>query len=292
MLKQKKFIVAFFGSMLVFGVALTAYVQMQETPEVKLEAKKSMAKTRQPRKTHKGRRNLQTAANQETAEKIEPQKRVGINFSFDEAEEAKLTEEQKKLLAELRAALDDESLKKVCQIASKIQAMGLDSVPEFLQKEVIDALGWFDSKTMPELFGFLGSPSEEVRESAADELLSALDDDSLSDSEIASVIVNVSKVLRDEDMLEDAFSYFVSLRNSVGVNTFKQIMASGTDVAKNMLADAIEEFTDGNGSMTAQQLDDWLKANPDGEDDDNFYGGDKDGDGDYGFDDADDADEE
>ena len=125
-----------------------------------------------------------------------------------------------------------------------------------------------------------------MRESAAEELLSALDDESLGDRAIKESVVSLAKVLTDEDMLEDLFAYFDQMRNSVAVDGFKAIMASGSAKAKEMLLDAIADFTDAEGIVTQQKLDEWLQANPDGDDDDNFYGGDD------GFDDTVDGDDD
>ena len=176
MLKQKKFIVAILAAMLVFGVALTAYMQWTSEPEAKPAAKKSLVAKQKQKKTRKIRKTTRVAANEETAEKIDSQKRIGPNFTFDEDEEAKLTEEQRKLLAAIRAAADDDDLKRLRDIVANMQADGLEKVPAYIQNEAIEALGWFDKKTIPEMFGFLGSDSEDVRESAADEILDALDD--------------------------------------------------------------------------------------------------------------------
>lgn len=266
---------------LVLGAALAAYITM--TPEKKpaVTDKKAQVAERQRTHSRKGRKSSEVeVAQSETAEQIEEQKRVEPKFEFDAEEEAKLTAEQKKLLAELRAAADEENLKKVRDIVAKIQALGLDKVPDFMQREAIDALGWFDSKTIPELFGFLGSPIDEVVEAASDELLSALDDISLSDREISDILINLAKVVTDEDTLDDIFMSFDDLRPSVFVKTAKAIWSTGTDVAKKLLPEAIEDFTDIDSVTSAKQLDDWLKANPDDEDAEELYGGDKDDDDD------------
>ena len=274
---------------LVLGAALAAYITM--TPEKKpaVTDKKAQVAERQRTHSRKGRKSSEVeVAQSETAEQIEEQKRVEPKFEFDAEEEAKLTAEQKKLLAELRAAADEENLKKVRDIVAKIQALGLDKVPDFMQREAIDALGWFDSKTIPELFGFLGSPIDEVVEAASDELLSALDDISLSDREISDILINLAKVVTDEDTLDDIFMSFDDLRPSVFVKTAKAIWSTGTDVAKKLLPEAIEDFTDIDSVTSTKQLDDWLQANPDDEDDGDLFDGDKDDDDDKTDDDDDD----
>ena len=288
MLKQKKFIVAILAAMLVFGVALTAYMQWTSEPEAKPAAKKSLVAKQKQKKTRKIRKTTRVAANEETAEKIDSQKRIGPNFTFDEDEEAKLTEEQRKLLAAIRAAADDDDLKSLRDIVANMQAYGLDKVPAYIQNEAIEALGWFDKKTIPEMFGFLGSDSEDVRESAADEILDALDDSSLSDREISSMLVNMAKVLNDEDILDDAFASFMDMRNSVAVQTIKEISLTGTPTAQKLMADVIEDVTDKDDIRTFKQLDDWLQANPDDEDDGDLFDGDKDDDDDKTDDDDDD----
>ena len=111
-------------------------------------------------------------------------------------------------------------------------------------------------------------------------MLSALDDISLSDREISDILINLAKVVTDEDTLDDIFMSFDDLRPSVFVKTAKAIWSTGTDVAKKLLPEAIEDFTDIDSVTSTKQLDDWLKANPDDEDAEELYGGDKDDDDD------------
>ena len=266
--------------------ATAPYAQKKRT--AKPAAKKSLVAKQKQQKTRKTRKTSRIAADEETAEKIDSQKRIGPNFNFDEDEEAKLTEEQRKLLAAIRAAADDDDLRRLRDIVAQMQAGGLDKIPEFVQNEAIEALGWFDKKTIPEMFGFLGSASEDVRESAADEILDALDDSSLSDSEISSMLVNLAKVLNDEDILDDAFASFLDMRHSVAIQTIKEISLTGTPTAQKLMADVIEDVTDRDDIKTFKQLDEWLQANPDDEDDDDLFGGDKDDDDDKTDDDDDD----
>ena len=61
------------------------------------------------------------------------------------------------------------------------------------------------------------------------------------------------------------------MRNSVAVATYKEILKSGTEEAKQRVWESVEDFT-GEEITTVEQLDEWLKQNPDDEDDDDLYG--------------------
>ena len=102
------------------------------------------------------------------------------------------------------------------------------------------------------------------------------------------MLVNMAKVLNDEDILDDAFASFMDMRNSVAVQTIKEISLTGTPTAQKLMADVIEDVTDKDDIRTFKQLDDWLQANPDDEDDGDLFDGDKDDDDDKTDDDDDD----
>ena len=62
------------------------------------------------------------------------------------------------------------------------------------------------------------------------------------------------------------------MRNSVAVDTYKEIFKTGSEEIKKRLVESMQDFT-GEDDLTApEQLDAWLKENPDDEDDDEFYG--------------------
>ena len=77
-----------------------------------------------------------------------------------------------------------------------------------------------------------------------------------------------------------AMAIDMNMRNSMKVTTYSQILDTGTDAAvakmKESIADLMEvEVSElpSNAKAIKRQLEEWLKENPDGEDDADFYKG-------------------
>ena len=71
-----------------------------------------------------------------------------------------------------------------------------------------------------------------------------------------------------------------NMRNSVKVDTCKQILENGTDVVVARIRESIAEMLEVetkdlpyNKEALKNRLNEWLESNPDGEDDDDFYKG-------------------
>ena len=94
----------------------------------------------------------------------------------------------------------------------------------------------------------------------------------LSDYYRAELLIAASKAVTDVDTLESLLFELNSMRNSVAVDAIKQLLATGNSNVQQLLPDAIENFVGEEGIKTPEQLDEWLKQNPDDENDDDFYG--------------------
>lgn len=216
--------------------------------------------------------------------KVDPPK-----FDIGASEEAKLTEAQAKLLAEIRAALKADKKKEIVRLIRKLQAMEEwpDGIPKPIKLAALEALGWCGASGIPELLGFLGDADPSIVSTAADyweDAIAECDHDvdkTLSDGTfeegLATHVKNASKVIYDAEVMESVLEEINSgMRHSVAVETIKQILESGNDVAKKQVMNTIEELTDDSSIKTAEQLDEWLKNNPDDSDDNIMYGGDDD----------------
>lgn len=203
-------------------------------------------------------------------------------MSVDEEEESKLNDFSRKVLQELQLALDSENFDRVSKLVTKMLEIppdpkfGKEGVATLLRRKAVEALGWFGAKAMPELVGMLGDADPEIVQATFDQFSLALEDISLSDYERADIIVMASKVLTNSDDLEMLLMEINNMRHSVGAGALVEICLEGTDAAKRMMPDAIEFFTGEDNLTTVDDIENWLKENPDGEDDDDFYGGDKD----------------
>ena len=194
---------------------------------------------------------------------------------MDDDEEAALTEEYRKLLADIRKALDSENRRSIRKILSKIQSNPnwLASTPSVIKRELLDAMGWFGASCLPEVVGFLADEDADVAQLAIEKYEEALSDIGLSDRERAKILVLASQLITDSDVMDSMLFELNNMRHSVAVDTIKQLMASGGAATQTVLPDNIEFYTGEEGMNTPEKLDQWLKDNPDDEWDEEFYGG-------------------
>lgn len=197
-------------------------------------------------------------------------------------EEESLSPEMKALIASLQDALDREDRKGVSKLAAKIQEMikkgGPDAVPVAVRMKAVEAISWFLPDSLADLVPFMGDSNPEVIDDVMTAFEDALDNVSLGDRELAQVVKSISKALSNDDALDALFFCVESdMRNSIAVDTYKYLMKNASEACKNRVIESIEDFTGEENIKTEEDLDNWLKENPDDEDDEDFYAGEKDG---------------
>ena len=210
-------------------------------------------------------------------------------FEIGDGEESKLTAAQAKLLAEIRAALRAENKKEIIRLIRKLQAMDEwpDGIPKAIKLASLKALGWCGAAAIPELLGFLGDADSSIVSTAGsywEDAIAECDHDvdrTLSDGTfeegIATHVKNASKVITDAEVMDSVLDEICSgMRHSVAVETIKEVLSSGNDLAKQKVKTVIENLTDDETIQTVEQLDEWLKNNPDDPDDKFMYGGEDD----------------
>ena len=200
------------------------------------------------------------------------------NLSLTENEEAKLSAEMKKVLADLRRAVDQENRKAVSKLAEqilvKMRKNGDDAVPPFVRSKAVEAIGFFLPDSLADLAGFMADSDPEVLEEAMAQFELAIDDPDLGDRELSSILKSFSKALTDPDAIDSFFMGIESdMRNSVAVETYKYVAENGSDAIKSRIWESVEDFTGEDYIKSVKDLDDWLSQNPDDPDDDDFYGG-------------------
>lgn len=204
--------------------------------------------------------------------------RAKPTLSLTEDEEATLSAEMKKVLADLRRAVDQENRKAVSKLAEqilvKMRKNGDDAVPPFVRSKAIEAISFFLPDSLADLAGFMADSDPEVLEEAMAQFELAIDDPDLGDRELASILKTFSKALTDPDAIDSFFMGIESdMRNSVAVETYKYVAENGSDAIKRRIWESVEDFTGEDNIKSAKDLDDWLSQNPDDPDDDDFYGG-------------------
>ena len=249
-------------------------VEAEDSPKKTTFRKAVVTKTSQKRAR---RRPGGTDAQKIVQTRIKSKELERPTFEIDDDDEATLNEEQRKMIEAIRAALDAEDRKSVLRLVQKMQSSDEwpDGIPKSIKLAAIRALGWFGVSCLPEVAGFLGDSDSEVVQSAVERFEEALSDIDLSDRERAAILIQAAKVINDPEVMDSMLFELNNMRHSVGVETIKTLMAEGNAASKQVLADNVEFFTGEEGMDSPEKLDEWLKENPDDEDDEEFYGGTK-----------------
>ena len=226
--------------------------------------------------------------------RIETSGRMGVavrssepkpEIEITDEEEAQLDVLQKKLLQDIQLALDSEDFNSLVAALDRLRMLGVNAAqkggssdwarftPAALRRAVVSALGWFGGNAIPELTGFLADPDPDVLQSAIDQFELAMDEGTLGDREKAEIIKRVATIATDDDLLEWIFAEAVDARHSVGIDTLVYIAQNGTEPAQGKVKENLEFFTGDDTIHTIEDAQRWLAENPDGEEDDFFYGG-------------------
>ena len=196
------------------------------------------------------------------------------NFEIEKADEENLNEIQRQLLEEIRAALRADDYKKVMRLVHRMQASDEwpDGIPDSIKKAALSALGWYGSKCLPEIVNFLGDANPKIVSEAVsqwEDVIAECD----SDREISAQVKLAARVVTDTDSVESILVETMNMRHSVAVETFKDILSNGNAAAKAQVLEQIADYTDDTTITTSEQLDAWLKNNPDDSGDEEMYGG-------------------
>lgn len=260
----------------VLSSVCTLYFAFSNNPDVKHD--KTTLRSRKSIKEKKG--TIFSKRNNRRSEKITESKngRRKPTLSLTEDEEATLSAEMKKILADLRRAVDQENRKAVSKLAEqilvKLRKNGNDAVPPFVRAKAVEAIGFFLPDSLADLAGFMADSDPEVLEEAMAQFELAIDDPDLGDRELSSILKSFSKALTDPDAIDSFFMGIESdMRNSVAVETYKYVAENGSDAIKSRIWESVEDFTGEDYIKSVKDLDDWLSQNPDDPDDDDFYGG-------------------
>ena len=244
----------------------------------------------QAKSQRRDRKDRASFHRQKRGEKVVEQTRLDPNkkpqFGLEADEEAKLTEMQRKMLEEIRDACDEDDRKKVIKLVQNMQASEEwpDGIPAIIKLEAIDALGWFGIDGLAELAGFLKDTDPEVQKAAIDGFDEALSDPDLGDRQRAEILKVAAQVITDVDALDSMMMELDDMRNSVAVGVAIEILRTGTEESKAALLEAAEERFEFDTEddeeppppRTENELKKWLEQNPDDEDDEDFYGPEKD----------------
>ena len=173
-------------------------------------------------------------------------------LEFDEDDDTR-TPAEKALAERIEKALDEEKLEDALGCAKEALACGNAEV----RQAMVETLGWFGEKALPELTPFLADPDEDVRETAMNEWSMAVSNIE-DDAEKIGIVELAMNVLSDEDALEDISGEYIGVDEKLAVESLVRIIAA--DGSKTGVAKAKEtyEFVTGDEWVSAEAAAKWI----------------------------------
>ena len=163
------------------------------------------------------------------------------------------TPAEKALAERIEKALDDENFELAVACAEEAQKCGVVEI----RQSMVDTLGWFGEKALPELTPFLADADEDVRESAMSEWTMALS--SIEDEEAKIGVVELAMgVLKDEDALEEISNEYIGVDEKLAVESLVRIIEGGGSKEGIEKAKETYEFVTGDEWNGVEEATRWI----------------------------------
>lgn len=176
-----------------------------------------------------------------------------LDLSDDDDEESKRTPEEKKLAADIEKALDEEDF----ELAKKCAPLALKCKDTEIRQSMVDTLGWFGEKAIPELTPFIADPDEDVAESAMNEwdsTVSSIEDD----GEKIGMTEMAMQVISDEDALESISGNYIGVDEKLAVESLLRVIEGGGSVKGIDKAKETYEFVTGEEFVDRAAAEKWI----------------------------------
>lgn len=163
------------------------------------------------------------------------------------------TPAEKALAERIDKALDDEDFESA--VACAVEALSCKNTE--IRQAMVDTLGWFGARALPELTPFMVDDDEDVRQSAQSEWSMALSDIE-DDGEKVDAVEMAMQALTDEDFLEEISGEYIGIDEKLAVESLLRIIeGEGTDrgIAK---AKETYEFVTGEEFTNRADAEKWL----------------------------------
>lgn len=210
--------------------------------------------------SHDARPSVKVKRKKATSEKPKSVKRPPrrsdkpvLSFVDDDEEDDGFTPEERALSKRIEKALDDEDLSMA--VACAKEAQNCQNVE--VRQAMVDTLGWFGAKGLPELTPFLVDPNEDVRESALNEWSMALSDIE-DDAEKIGVVELAMNVLTDEDALEEISGEYIGTDEKLAVESLLRIIEAGGSQEGIAKAKETYEFVTGDEFVSRAAAEKWI----------------------------------
>lgn len=205
---------------------------------------------------------------------------------LDDLDESDLSDLEKAVLAQIRAALDSNNLKALRRALARFSqaksrgGLGGD-IPKVLRQHAVTALGWFGGAAAADLVEFMADVDPEIEEDAFSQFELALDDWSMGDRERSDILITALKALTDTERIDSLMMNLNNMRNSVKSDTILTILETGSEASKGVMREQYEFYTDSvteedgvvvNDDKIKENINNWKVSNPDDPGDEEFYG--------------------
>lgn len=171
----------------------------------------------------------------------------------EDDEESKRTPEEKKLAADIEKALDEEDF----ELAKKCAPLAFNCKDTEIRQAMVDTLGWFGEKALPELTPFIADPDADIAESAMNEwdsAVSSIEDD----AEKIGTIELAMQVITDEDDLESISSEYIGVDERLAVESLLRVIEGGGSANGIAKAKEIYEFVTGEEFTDRAAAEKWI----------------------------------
>ncbi len=198
----------------------------------------------------KAKRMEPTDRSQKT-NKAKPPKPV-LDLTDDDEDEVR-TPAERALAARIEKALDEENLKLAVDCANEALRCPRKSIREAM----VETLGWFGVKALPELTPFMADSDEDIRTDAQMEWSMALSEIE-DDTEKISTVEMAMRVLTDEEMLDDISSEYIGVDEKLAVESLLRLIEG--DGSEEGIAKAKEtyEFVTGDEFTNRAAAEKWI----------------------------------
>ena len=171
----------------------------------------------------------------------------------DDDEGSNRTPAEKKLAADVEKALDEEDF----ELAKKCAPLALNCKDTEIRQSMVDTLGWFGAKALPELTPFIADPDADVAESAMNEWESAVS--SVEDEgERVGMVELAMQVISDEDSLESISGEYLGVDEKLAIESLLRIIEGGGSAKGISKAKETYEFVTGDEFTDRAAAEKWI----------------------------------
>ena len=176
-----------------------------------------------------------------------------LDLLDDDDEDSNRTPEEKKLAADIEKALDEEDF----ELAKRCAPLALKCKDTEIRQSMVDTLGWFGEKAIPELTPFIADPDEDVAESAMNEwdsTVSSIEDD----GEKIGMTEMAMQVISDEDALESISGNYIGVDEKLAVESLLRVIEGGGSAKGIDKAKETYEFVTGEEFVDRSAAEKWI----------------------------------